>query len=433
MDKVKVLLITYYWPPSGGAGVQRWLKMSKHLANNQLDITVYSPDSPEVPALDHSLLKDIHPSIKELKLPIWEPYKLYSFLSRNKKSNHSNYLGGSNKSPIQKVSEWIRANIFIPDPRKYWINPSIKFLTKTLKKDPFDLIISSGPPHSMHLIALGLKKKFPSLKWIADFRDPWTFIDYFHLLPLSARSKQKHFNLEKSVINLADELITVSPSWAEDFQKLHGRKFNIVYNGYDESDFSEDSNPIIKQPEFTICHVGSLNTDRDPAQLWKYLEEKCLNDPVFNNALIIKLIGKVNPLTLNSLTSSEVLQDKLIHIDYLPHNKAIAEMKKSEVLLLLINKSPNAKGIIPGKIYEYLACQRKVLCISPIKNDCTTLLEEFNQVYISNEANIKNNIDVLFNEYAKQDATDFSLNFTKYSRKVQASKINQLIANLFLH
>ncbi len=427
--KNKILLITYYWPPSGGAGVQRWLKMSKYLTELGWDITVYSPENPETPALDYSLVKEVHPNIKEFKKKIWEPYTLYSYLSGNKKSNHANYLGSNKKGVIQKTSEWIRANIFIPDPRSFWVKPSVRYLSRLQKDTPFDIVISTGPPHSMHLIALGLKKQFRNIKWLADFRDPWTFIDFFHLLPLSKRSENKHLTLEKEVIEHANTLVTVSPSWAENFKELHGKKFNVIFNGYDPEDFNH-LNKSIKNDFFTLCHIGSLNSDRDPESLWDYLEEKCNSDLRFSQKLEIKLIGKVNPKTLNRIESSRILRSKLSHIDYLPHNEALVEMEKSSVLLLLINKSPNAIGIIPGKIFEYLASKKTTLCISPIENDCTRLLKEFNQVHIANNENIKDAIDALFDDFMNNKEVPYSTKHEKYSRKNQALEIDHLLREL---
>lgn len=428
--KKRILLITYYWPPSGGAGVQRWLKMSKYLAELGWGITVYSPENPETPANDSSLRNEIHPSIKEIKRKIWEPYQLYSFLSGNKKSNHANYLGANKKGLIQNISEWIRANIFIPDPRCFWINPSINYLSTLQEESPFDFVISTGPPHSMHLIALGLKKKFKNIKWLADFRDPWTFIDFFHLLPLTEGSKNKHLSLEKEVIKHADALVTVSPSWAKNFEEIHGEKFNVIYNGYDPEDFKNTPPAVTTDDTFTICHVGSLNSDRDPESLWTYLEEKCTSDKQFSQQLQIKLIGKVNPQTLTRITNNAILSTKLIYIDYLPHGEALIEMEKSSVLLLLINKSPNAIGIIPGKVYEYLASRKRVLCISPLENDCTRLLEEFKQVKVSNNENIKEAVDSLFNDFSNNAQLDYSTTYDKYSRKNQALEIDQLLKKI---
>jgi len=160
MEKKRVLIITYYWPPAGGAGVQRWLKMAKYLSQNQVEVTIYTPENPEAPQ-DFSLLADVIPEIKILKTPIWEPYSILNFI-KGKKTNHSNYLP-TKKSLLSNIMTWIRGNVFIPDPRCFWIKPSIKFLIKHLESHPIENIITTGPPHSMHLIGLGLKNIIQNL------------------------------------------------------------------------------------------------------------------------------------------------------------------------------------------------------------------------------------------------------------------------------
>jgi glycosyltransferase involved in cell wall biosynthesis len=195
----KILIITYYWPPSGGGGVMRWLKMSKYLPELGWKPIIYTPENPDASVTDVSLLEEIHPETETLKTPIWEPYKIFRFLTGKKKSEKfkpgyiSEASGGDWKS---KVSVFIRGNLLIPDPRKFWIKPSVKFLSQYLEEHPVDLIVSTGPPHSMHLIALELKKKFGTC-WIADFRDPWTDIDFYDKLRLTRWADQQHRNLEK--------------------------------------------------------------------------------------------------------------------------------------------------------------------------------------------------------------------------------------------
>jgi hypothetical protein len=195
----KVLILTYYWPPSGGAGVQRWLKFVKYLRNFGWEPVVYTALNGEMPVIDLSLEKDVPKDITILKTKIWEPYSIYkTFIGRKKdeKINASFLSETKKKSFAEKISVWIRGNYFIPDARKYWIKPSIKYLTDYLNKNKIDVIISTGPPHSMHLIALGLKQHFPNIKWMADFRDPWTNIDFYSELMLSESADRKHKDLE---------------------------------------------------------------------------------------------------------------------------------------------------------------------------------------------------------------------------------------------
>ena len=198
----RVLIISYYWPPSGGAGVQRWLKFVKYLRSFGWEPVVYTPENPEFPETDLSLAKDIPPGLEVIKQPIWEPYDTYKKLLGQKKEDKINaaFLSEKKKnSMLENFSVWVRGNFFIPDARKFWIRPSVKFLLNYLETNPVKAVISTGPPHSMHLIAMALAKKI-KLPWLADFRDPWTNIDFYKDLRLSARADARHKKLEKKVL-----------------------------------------------------------------------------------------------------------------------------------------------------------------------------------------------------------------------------------------
>ena len=220
----KVLIITYYWPPSGGPGVQRWLKFAKYLPEFGYEPIIYTPQNPEAPAIDESLLKDIPEGIEVLKQPIWEPYNWYrQFLGQKDKKIGSGFVS-EKKEPgiLHKISVWVRGNFFIPDARRFWIKPSVKYLTKYLKENSVDAVISTGPPHSMHLIGLGLKKQL-DINWIADFRDPWTNIDFYQELMLSSWADKKHHDLEKEVLTRADKVVTIGYTMSQEMKYLGAR------------------------------------------------------------------------------------------------------------------------------------------------------------------------------------------------------------------
>ena len=235
----KVLIITYYWPPSGGGGVMRWLKMSKFLPELGWQPVVFTPENPDPSVTDESLLQEIHKDIIEIKTPIWEPYDFFRKITGKKSGTKfkSGYISEASEGNWKnKIAVFIRGNFLIPDPRKFWIKPSIKYLTKYLAENHVDLIISTGPPHSMHLIALGLRNKF-DIPWIADFRDPWTDIDFYHKLKLTRLADRIHRKLEKRVLARANHIVTVSPGCASDLEKIAKRKIEVINNGFDPTDF----------------------------------------------------------------------------------------------------------------------------------------------------------------------------------------------------
>lgn len=173
----KVLIITYYWRPAGGPGVQRWLKFVKYLRDFNIEPIIYAPENPTYPIIDTKIGDDLPSDIQIIKYPIWEPYKLSSVFSKNKTQKISSGIIPRKKiSLTEKIMLWIRGNLFIPDARKFWVKPSVAFLSEFIQNNDIQTIITTSPPHSIHLIGYYLKRKFPDIKWITDFRDPWTTI-----------------------------------------------------------------------------------------------------------------------------------------------------------------------------------------------------------------------------------------------------------------
>ena len=262
----KILIITYYWPPAGGPGVQRWLKFTKYLPEFGYQPHVYIPENPSYPILDESLAKDINPKVKIVKNKIWEPYQLAEKLNpKNKAYKGGHFEKKESQSLMSKLSVFIRGNFFIPDARKYWIKPSINFLTEYLEKEHIDTIVTSGPPHSMHLIGLGLKELYPNLKWIADFRDPWTQISYHKELKLTQWAAKKHEDLEYAVMAKADLVLATSYTDGDNFKKIGAKHVEVITNGFEEVKQETEKDKEF----FHITYSGGLEMLRNPFSLWK--------------------------------------------------------------------------------------------------------------------------------------------------------------------
>lgn len=428
----KVLIITYYWPPSGGAGVQRWLKFSKYLREFGWEPVIYTPENPEAPSLDLTLLQEIPKGVEIIKNPIWEPYEFYKKLVGMKKDEKINagFLN-EKKNPglAEDFSTWIRGNFFIPDARKFWIRPSVKYLLNYLKTNHVDAIISTGPPHSMHLIALGIKNKL-NIPWLADFRDPWTQIDFYHQLHLSKIADSKHKRLEKSVLSKADVVTTVSKNWSKDLEAIFTRKIDVVTNGFDPEDFINNAPELDKK--FTLTHVGSLNKDRNPNFLWATLKELCSENSSFENDLEIKFIGKTDIAVFEQL-EKQGLSNKATKIDYMPHKEVIAEAGRAQVLMLLVNNTPNMAGIIPGKLFEYLASNRPILCIAPNDGDSAKIIKESgagNVVDFGDSALLKEVILEMYTKYKKGNLTVTGGAINQFSRRSLTGSIAELLNSI---
>jgi len=428
----KVLIITYYWPPSGGAGVQRWLKFVKYLREFGWEPIVYTPENPEAPATDDSLLKDVPKNLTVLKQPIWEPYNLYKGFIGLKKGEKINagFLTEKKKPGVaEKISVWIRGNWFIPDARKFWIKPSVKFLSEYLTKNPVDVIVSTGPPHSMHLIALELKKKL-KLPWLADFRDPWTDIDFYDKLMLTKASDAKHKKLELEVLKTADSVVTIGWHMAESFKKIVGRKIEVIPNGYDEDDFSKKE--ISLDIKFSISHIGAMNADRNPKILWAALSELLAENESLKKDLKINFIGKTDYSILNDLEKFN-LTSYVTKTEYLPHEKTTEAMQASQVLLLALNNTPNTLGVISGKLFEYMAAKRPILAIGKENGDAARILRETGAGTVcdfNDKEKMKEEIFKMHDLYKEKKLNIGNTNIERYSRKNTTKEISLLLNSI---
>jgi glycosyltransferase involved in cell wall biosynthesis len=371
----KFLLITYYWPPAGGAGVMRWAKMSKYISRFGWQPVVYTPLNGEIPVVDESLVKEIPAEIEVVRTPIWEPYELYkTFLGRKKTEKlYSGFINEKKKvSLAQKISVFIRGNFFIPDARMFWIKPSVRFLREYLKDHPVDAIVSTGPPHSMHLIAERIHR-LTGLPWIADFRDPWTNIDFYRDLHLTAIADARHKSLEQKVLRNATKIVTVTWRSRDEFKSLcHRDDIVVIPNGFDDADFLKADVPPDK--EFSIVHVGSMNKDRNPKALWMALKDLLNENRELKSLLRIKLIGPVDFSVRESIEQNE-LERFTTFVEFIPHTEAVIMQQQAQLLLLMINDSPNSRTIIPGKLYEYLGSGRPVLAMGPLDSDSARVIQ----------------------------------------------------------
>ena len=372
----RVLIITYYWPPSGGSGVQRWLKMSKYLPENGWQPVIYTAENAEYPVEDKSLEKDVTPEAEVIRRPIVEPYVFYKkFLGIRKEEK---VKAGFINEGVKKIgwkenlSVWLRGNLFIPDARCWWIKPSVIYLSNYLKEHPVDAMISTGPPHSMHLIANALHKKF-NIPWGADFRDPWTDVFYFDSLKLSKCSIRKHKKLENQVITEADKVVTVGWHGAEDMKNLGAKNVEVITNGYDEECVS-DSAQIPDNECFTVSYTGVL-LPNESFVIWDAFKELCEENLEFNKALKINLIGHIDE-SVKRYISEKKLNDKVNNIEYMQHSQVLDYQRKSDLLLLLIPRAKKAECILTGKLFEYLVSGRPILAVGPENGDAAKILFE---------------------------------------------------------
>jgi len=427
------LFISYYWPPSGGSGVQRCLKFVKYLPAFGWEPIVYTALNGEMPEQDQSLLREISPSLKVIKRPILEPYSLYKFFVGKSQSEriNPNFFTQRNGGLKDKIAIWIRSNFFIPDARMLWISPSVKFLTRFVQENKVDAIVSSGPPHSMHLIALGVKRH-TGIPWLADFRDPWTNIDFYKDLLLTPWADARHRKLEKLVLERADKVVMAGYTWAEELAFVGDREVKPLLNGYDPEDFL-DTSQMPLDDKFTIVHLGMFSKGRNHEILWKAFRELSDENPEFSKDLSFRLYGKYDASAVEYMDKYS-LQNNTVFNLYVPHSEIVKIQASSRVLYLSINNTPNVKGIMTGKIFEYMAVKRPILCVGPEDGDASRIVMESKAGFVSgfdDLEKLKFNIRALYADYKSDKLFEGAQDIEKYSRKSitgqLASFLNEIV------
>lgn len=422
----KILIITYYWPPAGGPGVQRWLKFVKYLPDFGVQPIVFIPENPTYPIIDEALVNEVSDKTIILKHKIFEPYQLAGIFSKKQTKKISSGIIPNQKKQtfLEKILLWIRGNLFIPDARKYWVKPSVDYLKKYIKENEIDTIVTSGPPHSLHLIGLHLKNDL-KINWLADFRDPWTTIGYHKALKLSSYAAKKHKKLEKKVLTTADTIIVTSKTTKTEFQAITNQPIEVITNGYDVENIPRQK----LDEKFTMSHIGSFLSDRNPSILWEVLSELVTENKNFASRFQLNLIGKVSQEIIDSISKFS-LSNYCNLVGYVSHNKAIVFQKKSQVLLLIEINSPETKSIIPGKLFEYMVSERPIIAIGPKDSDFAEIITTTNTgVFFTydEKERLKKIILANFELYLENKLQVYPIGLQQYSRKSLTEKLVKIL------
>jgi len=424
----KVLIITYYWPPSGGSGVQRWLKTAKYLPEFGYEPIIYTPDIPGFGIQDKSLADDGLKGIKVLRRPIWDPGTMFSNKGKSIKVGE---LNKKTASLFFKLAIWLRGNIFIPDSKIFWVKPSLKYLTKYLKKNKIDVMVTTGPPHSMHMIGFGLNKIL-GIKWLADFRDPWSDWDILDQLYTSNFARTQHRKMESNVLSKADVVITVGKRLGDGLiEKVPECNLEIVTNGFDEDDFNniEKENSSDK---FTLTYSGLIYNNRNPKLLWQVLNDLCLEDEGFSNQLVINIAGIVAEDVRDDIMQYQLLASKVNFIGYVLHQESIELCQQSSLLMLAIDNTKNSRILTTGKLFEYLATQVPIIGFGELDSDANDILVDTGHnplIDYADRSKIKSEIITYYENY-KNGVENPEYRYLNYSRRNLAGKIGKILDNI---
>ena len=412
MIKNKLLLISYYWPPSGGSGVQRWLNFSNSLVKMGWDITVFTAKNGNYPIVDNGLNKIVDKSIKVFKIPILEPTRFI------KKSNSNNI---NSSSFINKFILWVRANLFFPDSRMFWIKKVTKQASDYIKKNDINCLITTAPPFSTHIIGLKIKRR-TNIKWISDFRDPWSDFFQFKLLPMTSYQRNKHSNFEKKCLNLSETVITTSPSLTKRYSQINSNSHTIT-NGF--SSFKKN----IETEKFLIMYSGVMKPIQNPQNLWKVLKEICIENQDFSNDLMVRFIGDFhNEITTND--DIKLIESKIKFEKYIEKSKLDIEMSKANVLILTSVNLKDVNNIIPGKLFYYFSFKRPIIAFSNLNSDVSDIISESNTGKVFdfiNHVDLKNHILELYSDYRSKTNIFNPKGIASYSYKNLSENIDALL------
>tara|TARA_B110000459_G_scaffold63819_1_gene71512 strand:- start:611 stop:1903 length:1293 start_codon:yes stop_codon:yes gene_type:complete len=420
----KVLIISYRWPPAGGIGVLRCLKFAKYLRDFGWEPVILTAQNASYQFLDYDNLKEVPDGIEIHRVPIFEPINAFKKITGRKKEQPLQNITNNStkkKSIIDKFGMWVRGNFFIPDARSAWIKPCIKYLDNYLVNNHIDAILTDGPPHTNTVIGMRVSQKH-KIPWLADFQDPWTQVDYYTQLHIGRRADRIHRALEQEVFQTAKKITVASPSWKKDIESIGGRNVDVIYYGYDETDFAEFS--AKEEDLFVIFHGGLLGADRNPETLFSVLSELINKYPEIGSRVKLKFAGEVDISVKNALKKHSLLEYTEL-MGMIPRKQVVKEYEKSSLLLLPINKAENAAGRIPGKLFEMLRTNKPILVLGPDDGDVKSIIEKENAGCSFDYENKQSLYDFMENSIVKNKFENFSssANIQVYSNKMITGQI----------
>ena len=370
----RILLISYYFPPSGGSGVQRMLKFARYLPSYGWLPTVLTvdPKFAAFPSTDESLLQEIPPEVKVIRTRAWDPFSLYARFQGKKKADVVvvGHVGG--KSRFKRVARWLRGNVFLPDARIGWVPFASRVVRKLVQEQKFDAIMSTGPPHSSHLVGMAAHKT-SKLPWVVDMRDPWAEIYYRDHMYEGRIAGKIQSALERRVLSTASAVISVSGHWGMGLKRrVEIQRYEMIPNGFDPADISwNQATQTKKEGTFTLAYIGTYNLRRHSSALVGALQRLQATTPVE-----VHLVGKVvNPEALEAYHAGGI---PVKGLGYLPHDEAVAYMQGVDVLLLALPRihDDSSSGVVPGKAFEYMSARRPILALGPTDGDLADILSQ---------------------------------------------------------
>jgi len=423
-----VLVVTYYWPPAGGPGVQRVLKFCRYLPQFGWRPLVLTVADGEYPAIDESLAENIAPDLAVYKTASLEPFSLYRrFIGKKKDEKITTFVltEDSQGDLKRRLAAFIRGNLFIPDGRIGWKPFAVNQGLQIIRRHKPDVIFSTAPPMSTHLIAKTLAHKC-SIPWVADFRDPWTDVFYYHNLRRTRCAQRLDHRLEVSVLRSADAVVTVSSTIQKLFQEKAENRYFVIANGFDSDDFSGVT-PLPADGLRHIVHAGHLAVNQNPSAFWIALS-RMTQDKAFSN-VCIDFYGSIHSKVEQTLKDCG-LMPKCRFFGYRPHHELVSAMKRADLLFFIVPDTSYAKGIPTSKLFDYLGAGKPILGVGPTDGDAAEILRQTNagmMVEAGNEAGL---LEAILKCFKGSYGSPSSSRISSFSRQSLTGNLAELFNNI---
>jgi hypothetical protein len=434
MPHERLAIVAYYWPPTGGSGVQRWLKFVKYLPEAGWLPTVVTPERPSFDLRDDSLERDVPPEATIVRVKGWEPYDLFRSASRlvarkDPKLRPTELVSAAPSRLFDRLAIRVRGNLVVPDPKIFWARSAARVLERTMRGRDVRTLVTTGPPHSMHLVGLRLKRRLPGIRWIADFRDPWSEWGFLESLKAGALARARHRRLEAEVLRSADDLLTVTPSLQRQLERLAGRSVALITNGYDPADFES----IVRShpPKFTVRHVGTVNERCDPRPFLTAVAAWCGTSEDLRAQTVIEFVGEVHPDLVSWVKRNPVLASLIEFVPPVPHDHVLRLYGGTSVGLLVLTGYKDPALYLPGKLFEYFGAGLPVIGIGPTDGDAARAIAETHSGVMLAEDDTPGIIRVLVERFAAWKEGTYpprSTEVSAYSRRSLTQQLATLLA-----
>ena len=409
-----LLLISYFFPPTAGGGVFRPLAMVKHLAALGWNITVLTATTPRHYPKDPALEKQIPDSVEVIRLPVvWE--------------------GSLFRRALGKIKlDWIPRHLITPDERIFWADRATSRAKKIMKEGSFDCLYTTGPPFSVQMTGLWLKRQV-AIPWVAEFRDPWTLAPFQELLNAHQRRMAKE--AEFDLVELADATVMVTPTFTKMMKEKYPegeKRIHCVENGFEADDFRIDAGEK-RNETFTVVASGTVFGKYNLDDFVAGLESLKESSPEIFKRLSVKFQG-LPDYRMNRRLLESGLHKRCDSLGFVPHAENVKDLIAADLLVLALGDVRNAGGHIPSRVYEYLASKTPILAVCP-KGDLRELLKEFPQVTIVEPGQVENVCYALlkfFNKWETREETpepDREV-LRGLTRKVRAVEMDAIISGV---